>query len=57
MKRIMALWPGTRALEFIEDCLFHQEGETDGVQFDMEAYRELLLLHALAKRMVRTTMI
>lgn len=55
MKRIVALWPGTRALEFIEDCLFHQEGETDGVQFDLEAYRDLLLLHALAKRMVRTT--
>ena len=55
LKRIVALWPGTRAMEFIEDCLFHQEGEVDGVQFDMEAYRELLLLHAIAKRMVRMT--
>ena len=54
MKRIVALWP-TRALEFVKTACFTGRQETDGVQFDLEAYRDLLLLHALAKRMVRTT--
>lgn len=55
LERIVALWPDVRALEFIEDCLFNREGEVDGVKFDMCAYRELLLLHAIAKHIVRTT--
>lgn len=55
LDRIVSLWPDVRALEFIEDCLFNREGEIDGVQFDICAYRELLLLHAIAKHIVRTT--
>lgn len=54
-RRICALWPSARVLEFMEDCIFRNPGDESGLSFDMAAYRELLLLHGVAKRIVRGT--
>lgn len=50
--RIQALWPEPRVLDLIERSIFRdsEEGETE--VFDLEAYRELLMLHAIAKELV-----
>jgi hypothetical protein len=50
--RIQALWPQSRVLDLIERSIFrdNEEGETE--VFDLEAYRELLMLHAIAKDLV-----
>jgi hypothetical protein len=55
VRRICALWPSARVLEFMEDCIFRNPGDESGQSFDMAAYRELLLLHGVAKRIVRGT--
>ena len=51
--RIQALWPQPRVLDVIEQSLFRDPNDSDGEVFDLEAYRELLLLHALAKEIIR----
>ncbi len=53
VQRIGALWPSARVLEFMEDCIFRNPGDESGPTFDMAAYDELLLLHGVAKRLVR----
>jgi hypothetical protein len=53
MARIARLWPGPPVLEFIEQCLYHHTGAVDGQDFDLQAYRDLLLLHTVAKRIIR----
>jgi hypothetical protein len=53
MERITALWPGPPVLAFIEDCLYHHTGAFGGQEFDLQAYRDLLLLHTVAKRTIR----
>ncbi len=53
MERIVKLWPGARVLEYIEECLYHHTGAVDGQDFDLQAYRDLLLLHTVAKRIMR----
>lgn len=55
VRRIAALWPSARVLEFIEDCIFRNPGDESGQRFDMAAYRELLMLHGVAKRIVRVS--
>ncbi|HEX5737799.1 MAG TPA: hypothetical protein VFY22_04765 [Hydrogenophaga sp.] len=53
--RIQALWGDPRVLDVIEQSIFRGagEGEGEGEVFDLEAYRELLLLHAIAKEIVK----
>jgi len=53
MARIARLWPSPPVLEFIEQCLYHHTGAVDGQDFDLQAYRDLLLLHTVAKRIIR----
>ncbi|HMN91596.1 MAG TPA: hypothetical protein PKC60_00045 [Hydrogenophaga sp.] len=53
MGRIQALWPQPRVLDVIEQSIFRDPNDVDGEVFDLEAYRELLLLHALAKEIIR----
>jgi hypothetical protein len=48
MQRIQALWPSTKVLAVIEESIFRMP-ELDAKPFDLEAYRELMLLYALAK--------
>lgn len=52
LSRIEALWPSVRALDVIEESIFRKPGSGDGDAFDLEAYRELLLLYAIAKDVV-----
>ncbi|HEY9097001.1 MAG TPA: hypothetical protein VIN35_14745 [Hydrogenophaga sp.] len=51
--RIQALWPQPRVLDVIERSIFRDANDEDGEVFDLEAYRELLLLHAVAKEMIK----
>ncbi len=53
MGRIQALWPQPRVLDVIEQSIFRDPHDTEGEVFDLEAYRELLMLHALAKEIIR----
>ncbi len=52
LSRIEALWPSAKVLEIIEESIFRKPGKGDGEAFDLEAYRELLLLYAMAKDVV-----
>lgn len=52
LSRIEALWPSSKVLEIIEESIFRKPGSGDGEAFDLEAYRELLLLYAMAKDVV-----
>ncbi|MBK6295022.1 MAG: hypothetical protein IPF55_12675 [Rhodoferax sp.] len=38
VRRITALWPSARVLEYIEDCIFRNPGDESGPNFDMAAY-------------------
>lgn len=51
--RIVALWPDPRVLEYIENCIYHHSSDVYEPEFDLLAYRELLMLHGVAKRIVR----
>ena len=53
LKQIVGMWPDASVLEYIENCIYHHATDTDGPTFDLQAYRDLLLLHAVAKRIVR----
>ena len=53
LNQIVALWPDANVLEYIKNCIYHHATDTDGPTFDLQAYRDLLLLHAVAKRIVR----
>lgn len=53
--QIVALWPDPRVLEYIENCIYHHSTDVYEPDFDLLAYRELLLLHGIAKRIVRLT--
>lgn len=49
LTRIQNLWPSPAVLQLIEASLFRQLGVFDGDMFDLEAYRELLLLYGVAR--------
>ena len=51
LSRIEALWPSSKVLDIIEESIFRKPGSS-GEAFDLEAYRELLLLYAMAKDVV-----
>jgi hypothetical protein len=53
--QIVALWPDPRVLEYIENCIYHHSSDVYEPDFDLLAYRELLLLHGVAKRIVRVS--
>ena len=48
MSRIVALWPSAKVLNVIEQSMFRQP-DSQITTFDLEAYRELLLLYAMIK--------
>lgn len=48
---LASVWPSKAALEFIEKCLVRDRDAGTDVNFDLEAFRELLLLHALVTRL------
>lgn len=51
--RIQALWPQPKVLDVIEQSIFRDANDVEAEVFDLEAYRELLLLHAIAKDMIK----
>lgn len=51
--RIQALWPEPRVLDVIKQSIFREAGDSESEVFDLEAYRELLLLYALAKEVIQ----
>jgi hypothetical protein len=53
MERLSMLWPSPKVLEYIEGCLYRQAFGDEGLVFDLNAYLDLLLLHGVAKQMVR----
>jgi len=53
VSEIVALWPDPRVLEYIESCIYHHANDADWSDFDLHAFRDLLLLHGVAKRIVR----
>lgn len=50
--RIQSLWPEPRVLDLIEESIFRDATDDQVEVFDLEAYRELLLLHAIAKELI-----
>lgn len=48
LERIQALWPSAKVLEVIEESIFRKP-DRDNQPFDLLAYRELMLLYAVAK--------
>ena len=51
MSRIEALWPSSKVLELIEESIFRRP-ETNAEAFNLEAYRELLMLYSVAKEII-----
>jgi hypothetical protein len=51
--RIQSLWPQERVLDLIEESIFRDADDDQVEVFDLEAYRELLLLHAIAQDLVK----
>ena len=51
LSRIVSLWPTPKVLEVIEESIFRKPDSRSEV-FSLAAYRELLLLHAIAKKVV-----
>ena len=51
LTRIEALWPSAKVLEVIEESISRRPVASSD-NFDLEAYRELLLLYAVAKELV-----
>jgi hypothetical protein len=48
MSRITALWPSRKVLAVIEESVFRRSGFAGSGAFTLEAYRDLLLLYAIA---------
>ncbi len=51
LSRIQALWPGPKALDVIEESIFRKP-DHENQPFDLAAYRELMLLYAVAKDII-----
>lgn len=49
LSRIVSAWPSRRVLDVIEETLLRQPDAASGEAFDLEAYRELVLLYNIAK--------
>lgn len=44
------LWPTAESVEFIEKCLVRLPGDVSAPGVDLEAFRDLLMLHGVARR-------
>lgn len=51
LSRIESLWPSVKVLDVIEESIF-KKAEAGVPPFDLEAYRELLLLYTVAKEIL-----
>nr|WP_315488033.1 hypothetical protein [uncultured Rhodoferax sp.] len=55
-RRIVGLWPSEEVMPYIESCLIRAHKEKEGQIFDLEAFRDLLLLHAIASRLASASL-
>lgn len=53
--RIVKLWPSVGAVEYIEQCLIRVPGTEQIKGFDLEAFRDLLMLHGVIKRLASSS--
>jgi len=51
LTRIESLWPTPKVLDVLEESIF-RKSDSRGEVFSLAAYRELLLLHSIAKKIV-----
>jgi hypothetical protein len=54
-RRIVTLWPSDEAVSYIENCLVRKRMENGGQDFDLEAFRDLLMLHGVASRITSSS--
>ena len=52
-RQIVSMWGTDEVIEYIEQCLVRSSVDELGHNFDLEAFRDLLLLHGLMRRMDR----
>jgi pilus assembly protein FimV len=52
LTRIAALWPSAKVMDLIEESIFRRPGG-DGEPFDLEAYRELVMLYNVGREVVQ----
>ena len=53
LTRIAALWPSPKVMDVIEESIFRKPGTGEAEPFDLEAYRELVMLYNLGREVVR----
>ena len=53
--RIVELWPTLDAVTYIEKCLVRAAGGDTSSGFDLEAFRDLLMLHGVVRRLVSSS--
>ena len=53
-EKIVAAWPSKKSIDFIEDCMVRGSVNVSGGRLDLEAFRDLLMLHALANQFEAT---
>lgn len=49
--KLVAFWSTKEVVQFIEHCMVRALGSSPDVGLDMEAFRELLMLHAVAQKL------
>jgi hypothetical protein len=49
VERLVELWPSTEALVFLTACIFHDLQAQSRQTFDLKAFRDLLMLHAMVE--------
>ena len=54
-RRIVALWPSEDVVSYIGNCLVRAGNESGGQEFDLEAFRDLLMLHGVASRIASSS--
>jgi hypothetical protein len=52
LARIVSVWPSAAALDAIEESIYRIPGANDNKGFELEAYRELLLLYIVGKEVI-----
>ena len=53
LTRIAALWPSPKVMDVIEESIFRKPGMAGSEPFDLEAYRELVMLYNLGREVVQ----
>jgi hypothetical protein len=52
LSKLVQTWPSAGALVFLDGCIFRNQQAPTQPSFDLEAFRDLLLLHTLAEEVV-----